>query len=106
MPAGANLRRMSLDNATIAETIRCGRPGTGMPSFGDDAYVERGCYGGPAGDKPADLYPSPAKLTAPQIDAVVAYLRARVVGRRGVTPRECIAYYEAAAGEFCDEPAK
>ena len=31
-PTGANLRTTRIDNATIAETIRCGRPGTGMPS--------------------------------------------------------------------------
>src|SRR3984957_4660457 len=53
-PTGANLRTTRLDDATLAETIRCGRPGTGMPSFGEDAYA-RGCYGQPAGPAPEDL---------------------------------------------------
>ncbi len=32
-PAGANLRQTRLDDAAIAETVRCGREGTGMPRF-------------------------------------------------------------------------
>ncbi len=61
-PTGANIRRTRLDDATIAETIRCGRPGAGMPSFGADAYKERGCYGQPAGPPPDDLYPTGVTL--------------------------------------------
>ena len=63
-PSGANLRQTRLDDATIAETVRCGRPGAGMPSFGSDAYKERGCYGQPAGPPPDDLYPSGRTLSA------------------------------------------
>src|SRR5262249_18753850 len=63
-PTGANIRRTRLDDATIAETIRCGRPGAGMPSFGADAYKERGCYGQPAGPTPDDLYPAGVTLNA------------------------------------------
>jgi mono/diheme cytochrome c family protein len=105
-PTGANLRQARLDNATIAETIRCGRPGAGMPSFGEDAYTPRGCYGQPAAPAPADLYPAARKLSAQEIDAVVTYLRARIVGRRAVTPQECAYYYEENASNFCDDPPK
>src|ERR1700678_2187941 len=105
-PTGANLRQTRLDNATIAEPIRCGRPGAGMPSFGEDAYTPRGCYGQPAGPVPDDLYPGARKLSAEEIDAVVAYLRARIVGRRAVTPQECAYYYEEDASTFCDDPPK
>src|ERR1700704_2794831 len=66
-PSGANLRQTRLDDATITETIRCGRPGAGMPSFGADAYKERGCYGQPAGAPPGDLYPTGVTLNAAQI---------------------------------------
>ena len=38
-PDGANLRTARIDDATMAETIRCGRPGTGMPRFDKDAYT-------------------------------------------------------------------
>jgi Cytochrome C oxidase, cbb3-type, subunit III len=103
-PNGANLRQTRLDDATIAETIRCGRPSAGMPSFGVDAYKERGCYGQPPGPPPDDLYPAGVSLTAQQIGDVVAYLRARIVGKRAVTPEECAWYYGDQASSFCDEP--
>jgi hypothetical protein len=103
-PTGANLRQTRLDDATIAETIRCGRPGAGMPSFGSDAYKERGCYGQPPGEAPDDLYPSGVTLSAQQINDVVTYLRARIVGKRAVTPEECAWYYEERASSFCDGP--
>ena len=102
-PTGANLRQTRLDNATIAETIRCGRPGAGMPSFGEDAYA-RGCYGQPAGPAPDDLQPAPRKLGAREITAIVAYLRARVIGHGPVTPQECAFYYGENAASFCDGP--
>jgi mono/diheme cytochrome c family protein len=102
-PTGANIRRTRLDDATIAETIRCGRPTTGMPSFGTDAYKERGCYGQPAGPVPDDLYPTGVTLNAAQIGDVVTYLRDRVVGKRAVTPEECAFYYGDQASSFCDD---
>jgi mono/diheme cytochrome c family protein len=101
-PSGANLRRTALDNATITETIRCGRPGAGMPSFDADAYTTRPCYGQPAGPKPDELYPTPRDLSAAEIDAVVAYLRARIIGRGAVTAWECADYYGERAASFCD----
>jgi len=103
-PTGANLRKTRLDDATIMETVRCGRPGTGMPSFGEDAYAPKGCYGQPAGPAPDDLYPAGRKLSAAEIDAVVVYLRARVIGRGAVTPVECEYYYGENAKSFCEEP--
>jgi mono/diheme cytochrome c family protein len=103
-PTGANLRQTRLDNATITETIRCGRPGAGMPSFDESAYTEHGCYGEAAGPKPDDLYPAPRNLSADEIDAVVAYLRARVIGRGAATPQDCAEYYAERAASFCDAP--
>src|ERR1700730_12377829 len=100
-PNGANLRQTRLDDATIAETIRCGRPGAGMPSFGADAYKQHGCYGQPPGEAPDDLYPSGVTLSAQQIGDVVTYLRARIVGKRAVTPEECAWYYGEQASSFC-----
>ncbi len=102
-PTGANLRQTRLDDATIAETIRCGRPGASMPSFGADAYKEHGCYGQPAGAVPDDLYPAGRTLSVQEIGDVVTYLRARIVGKRAVTPEECAYYYGDQASSFCDE---
>ena len=105
-PTGANLRQSRLDDAALTETIRCGRPGgTGMPKFGADAYTPRGCYGQPAGPVPDTLYPASRTLSAEELEAVVVYLRARVIGKRDVTPEECAFYYGEQADSFCD-PAK
>jgi mono/diheme cytochrome c family protein len=100
-PTGANLRTTRLDDAALRETIRCGRQNTGMPKFGEDAYTPRGCYGQPAGPVPDALYPAARTLSFDELDAVVVYLRARVVGRRAVTPAECAEYYEDMASSFC-----
>ena len=102
-PAGANLRSTRLDNAAITEVIRCGRPNTGMPRFDEGAYTQRGCYGQPTGAVPDALYPTPRMLSLPEIELVVTYLRARVIGKRAVTPEECAYYYGDLADTFCDK---
>ncbi len=104
-PAGANLRTSRLDNAAITEVIRCGRPSTGMPRFDEGAYTQRGCYGQPTGAVPDALYPTPRMLSVQEIDVLVTYLRARVIGKRAVTPQECAYYYEDLASTWC-EPDK
>jgi mono/diheme cytochrome c family protein len=101
-PTGANLRTTRLDNTALTEVIRCGRPNAGMPRFDQGAYTLRGCYGQPLGEVPASLYPTPRMMSAEEIDAIVAYLRAKVIGRRKVTPEECAYYYEELASTWCD----
>jgi mono/diheme cytochrome c family protein len=93
-PVGANLRTTRLDAAGIMLTIRCGRPGTGMPSFERDAYTARACYGRPLGAAPDNLQPTPRTLSLDEIDALVAYLQARIVGHGKVTREECLSYFE------------
>jgi hypothetical protein len=100
-PIGANLRTARLDAAGLTETIRCGRPGTGMPSFDEGAYTVHGCSGRPLGAKPDNLQPTPRNLGLDEIDAVVAYLQARIVGHGKITREECLGYYEGK--EDCDD---
>jgi mono/diheme cytochrome c family protein len=100
-PIGANLRTARMDGAGLTETIRCGRPGTGMPSFDEGAYTVRACSGRPAGAKPDNLQPTPRNLSLNEIDAVVAYLQARIVGHGKITREECLTYYEGK--EDCDD---
>ena len=52
---------------------------------------------------PDALYPTPRMLSLQEIDAVVTYLRARVIGRRAVTPQECAYYYGDLADTFCEK---
>jgi mono/diheme cytochrome c family protein len=102
MPTGANLRGSRLDPAALRQTISCGRPDTGMPSFDAAAYLVRACYGRPLGAAPDNLYPAPRTLTPAQIDSVIAYLQARVLGRRQITHEDCLYYYYDMPS-WCDE---
>jgi mono/diheme cytochrome c family protein len=102
-PTGANLRTTRLDAAALKQTISCGRPGAGMPAFDEGAYTIRACYEQALGPPPSDLYPTPRTLTPDEIDAVVAYLQARVIGKgRTITKQECLFYY-ADQPEWCDD---
>jgi len=87
-PQGANLRTTRLDAAAIEMTIRCGRPGTGMPSFDAGAYTDRACYGRPLGVRPDDLQPTPRSPNPDEISALIAYLKMRIVGHGKVTRQE------------------
>jgi hypothetical protein len=94
-PTGADIRTSRLDAPALKLTISCGRPGgAGMPAFDEGAYKVRACYGRGLGPPPDDLYPTPRPLTPEQIDAVVSYLQARIVGRGRITRAECMAYYD------------
>jgi mono/diheme cytochrome c family protein len=102
-PTGANLRTTRLDAAALKVVISCGKPGgEGMPAFDEGAYKVRACYGRPLGDEPNNLYPNGQKLTPDQIDTVIAYLQARIIGKGRVTKGECLAYYEDRPDE-CDD---
>ena len=102
MPTGANLRGSRLDPAAIKQTVRCGRPDTGMPSFDGGAYTARPCYGQPLGAAPDNLYPAPRTLTLAEIDSVIVYLQARVLGRPKITREDCLFYYSDQPS-WCDD---
>jgi mono/diheme cytochrome c family protein len=93
-PNGADLRRARLNTEELKLAIRCGRPGAAMPSFEEGA---RGCPGGGG-----ELYPAPAKLSPEQIDDVVAYLQARIIGKGKITKQECLLYYTDKP-DWCDD---
>jgi hypothetical protein len=102
-PTGANLRTARLDAAELKVVISCGKPGgAGMPAFDEGAYKIRACYGRPLGPAPDNLYPAGVTLTPAQIDLVIAYLQARIIGRGRITKQECLAYYDDRADE-CDD---
>jgi mono/diheme cytochrome c family protein len=108
MPDGANLRESTLDRQNLVMTIKCGRPGTGMPAFDKFAYSDGRCYG----LKQADLRASgshmpdpPATLQPREIDTIVDFLVAKVV-KQGVMDRaKCIEFWGSEV-EACGEFAK
>jgi hypothetical protein len=75
-----SLRKTRLDRAALVEAISCGLPGTQMPAWLDGAYTQRPCYGFPAGPAPSGTDLSPV-LSANEIQALVDYLLAKIVGR-------------------------
>ena len=78
-PAGPSLRKSRLDRAALTEAISCGLPGTQMPGWLDGAYTQRSCYGFPTGQAPdgTDLTPV---LSATEVEALIDYLLAKIVG--------------------------
>ena len=96
MPDGANLRTTRLNRAHIVTAIKCGRPGKGMPAFDRLAYSDGRCYD----MKQADLtrlglqLPDPAATLQPrEIDLLVEFLFAKVVGKGPMDRAGCIEYW-------------
>jgi len=92
----ANLRESKLDHDQLAEVIRCGVPGgTAMPHFDKFAWTKGDeCYGMTAeqiGDKKP---PQPtAGLQEREIEAIVAYLQAKIVRKGPPTVADCEDYF-------------
>ena len=94
-PQGANLRLSFLDRDTMEMFIKCGIPGTEMPHFDRGAYSDDRCFGQTAqqigNDKP-DI--AERTIIKRQIDALLDYLYAEVVGKgMPVSLEVCEAYY-------------
>jgi mono/diheme cytochrome c family protein len=108
MPDGANLRESTLDRQNFTMTIKCGRPGTGMPPFDKFAYSDGRCYG----LKQADLRASgsrmpdpPATLQQREIDTIVDFLFEKVVKQGPMDRAKCIEFWGSEV-EACGEFAK
>jgi mono/diheme cytochrome c family protein len=89
-----SLRATKLTPAQVAETVKCGRPGTGMPYHDQFAYTDKRCYGLTRADLGNDMPPEPNSfLNSDEIDAVVKYLFATDVGRGPSTYDDCVAFW-------------
>jgi hypothetical protein len=101
-PAGPSLRRTRMSKEDLRETIACGRPGTEMPANLEGAYVRVPCFGLPLGPPPPGTTAGVA-MPAAQLDAMVEYLLARVVGKSpNITKAECAAYHGRPDHPDCD----
>ena len=107
MPDGKNLRETQLDRENLITTIKCGRPGTGMPAFDKFAYSDGRCYGLKLADlKARDLMmvDPPATLAPREIELLADFLFAKVIGQGPMTHAKCIEYWgsevEGLAGSF------
>jgi len=96
MPDGANLRETKLNRAGLALIIKCGKLNSQMPAFDKFAYSDGRCYG----KKQADLkaYPTrmpdpPATLQQREIDLVVDFLMAKIVGQGPMDRAKCVEFW-------------
>lgn len=96
-PRGADLRKTGLPIEAIANIVRCGLPGTEMPYHDRAAYTDNRCYG-QTKEQLGDQTPPPGGFLQPaQVDAVAAYVAAKVKGRGPITKAECVEYFGAAS---------
>src|SRR5271165_6927546 len=72
-----SLRKTQLTHDQIVETIRCGRPGTGMPYHDQFAYTDKRCYGATRAELGDATPPQAVNFLAPrEVQAVVAFIEA------------------------------
>jgi mono/diheme cytochrome c family protein len=103
----ANLRQSHLNREQLVEVILCGRPGTPMPHFDEDAYKDERCYGvteTQIGTQVPALPPG-STLRKREAEAIADYLLARVIGRGPVTRGECEEAFGAGARSCAQYPA-
>jgi hypothetical protein len=93
MPDGSNLRETRLDRARLVATIKCGRPGTGMPAFDKFAYSDGRCYGMKQADLKSPMPDPPATLQPREIDLLVDFLLLKVVGKGPMDRAKCVEYW-------------
>jgi hypothetical protein len=96
LPDGANLRETALDRAGLIAAIKCGRPGRGMPAFAKFAYSDGRCFGMKTADlqKEGLVLADPAAPLQPrEIEAVVDFLAAKVVGQGAMTREKCATFW-------------
>jgi mono/diheme cytochrome c family protein len=108
MPDGANLRERTIDRATLIATIKCGRPGTGMPAFDRLAYSDGRCSGLKQADLRArnlEMPDPPATLAPSEVELLADFLLLKIVGKGPMDRAACIAFWGSEV-PACGELAK
>ena len=108
MPDGSNLRESEMNRELLIITIKCGRPGTGMPAFDKFAYSDGRCFGLKQADlKSRDLMLAdpPATLQNREVELLADFMLARIVGRGPMDRTKCIEYWGSEV-DACRELAK
>ena len=103
----ANLRQSQLNHEQLVEIIRCGVPGgTGMPHFERFAWTEgEVCFGMTGAEICDKKPPAPtAWLQKREIEAIVTYLEAKVIGKGPATVADCEEFF-GAGSRRCQEMA-
>jgi len=93
MPDGPNLRETKLNRERLIQTIKCGRPGTGMPAFDKFAYSDGRCYGMKQSDLKSPMPDPAATFQQREIELVVNFLLSKVVGKGPMNHAKCVEYW-------------
>ena len=104
-PNGANLRDTFFDRDMLEEVIKCGLPGTEMPFFSRRAWEgDNKCFGMTAKEA-GNLKPfmGERNLIQREIDALLDYMYAKVIGRGEISVEECEDYFSPGARR-CQAP--
>jgi hypothetical protein len=107
-PGGAaNLRRSQLQRDQLITVVSCGIPGTAMPHFDDGAYTDARCYGMTESELGSRTPPFPPSTTLVkrEVEALVDFLLAKIIGRGAITRGECIENFGERARSCNDYPA-
>ena len=105
MPDGANLRTSRLDRDQLIFVIKCGLPGRSMPAFDRLAYTDDRCLGRTRADldRLGLQLPDPAAtLQQREIERLVDFLSAKVIGQGPMDRAACIDYWGSEV-EVCNE---
>ena len=95
-PDGANLRQSRLDREQLVFVIKCGLPGREMPAFDRLAYTDDRCLGRTRADldRMGLSLPEPgATLQNREVERLVDFLLAKVVGRGDMNRERCIDFW-------------
>jgi len=101
MPDGPSLRDTKLNRSGLVTTIKCGRLNSQMPAFDRFAYSDGRCYGKTQADLksyPTRMPDPPATLQQREIDLIVDFLIAKVVGKGSMDRAKCIEFWGADTG--------
>ena len=96
MPDGANLRTSQLDRDQLIFVIKCGLPGRSMPAFDKFSYKDDRCLGRTRSDLERlglELPDPAATLQQREIQRLVDFLQAKVVGQGQMDRAACIEYW-------------
>jgi mono/diheme cytochrome c family protein len=108
MPDAPNLRATKLNRGELVMAIKCGRPGRSMPAFDRLAYSDGRCNDITLADlKRAGLalHDPAATLQPREVEMVVDFLTAKVVGQGAMDRAKCIEFWGSEV-DACRELSK
>jgi hypothetical protein len=95
--AALSLRKTELEKPQIMETVKCGRPGTGMPYFSRDSYPSDDapqCYGLTSKDlETMHVAQAGVFLRPGEIEAVADYVISSIKGKGDPNLADCVAFF-------------